>query len=81
MVILLYCATSVTPGFLAKDAFDFAFPHAINLATSAKKTEEKRIGRPENGSFEFLIRSSMFRRVSFLFGDYAYRTRTSADAY
>jgi len=55
LVILLYCATSVTPGFLAKDAFDFAFPHAINLATSAKKAEEKRIGRPKNGSFEFLI--------------------------
>lgn len=55
LVILLYCATSVTPGFLAKGAFDFAFPHAINLAASAKKIEEKRIGRPKNGSVEFRV--------------------------
>lgn len=44
LVILLYCATSVSPGFLAEGAFDFAFPHAINLAATTKKNEEKRIG-------------------------------------
>ncbi|KAF8971037.1 armadillo-type protein [Flammula alnicola] len=44
LVILLYCSTSVTPGFLAADAFDFSFHHAINLAETGKKVEDKRIG-------------------------------------
>jgi hypothetical protein len=44
LIILLYCALSVTPGFLAKDAFEFAFLHAINLVEAGKKVEDKRIG-------------------------------------
>ena len=47
LIILLYCTSSVTPGFLANDAFEFAFPHAINLVEAAKKIEDKRIGMPE----------------------------------
>uniref|UniRef100_A0A8H7Y844 Clathrin/coatomer adaptor adaptin-like N-terminal domain-containing protein n=1 Tax=Psilocybe cubensis TaxID=181762 RepID=A0A8H7Y844_PSICU len=44
LVILLYCASAVTPGFLAKDAFDFAFSHAINLIEVSTKIEDKRLG-------------------------------------
>lgn len=44
LVILLYCSTSVTTGFLPADAFDFAFHHAINLAETGRKVEDKRIG-------------------------------------
>ncbi|KAF9528535.1 armadillo-type protein [Crepidotus variabilis] len=44
LVILLYCSTAVTPGFLPHDALDFAFSHAINLAAAGGKIEEKRIG-------------------------------------
>lgn len=44
LIILLYCASSVTPGLLPKDAFEFAFPHAINLVEVSKKVEDKRIG-------------------------------------
>ena len=35
---------SVSPGFLAPDAFAFAFPHAINLAEAGRKIDDKRIG-------------------------------------
>lgn len=52
LIILLYCATSVTPGFLAKDAFEFAFPHAINLVEVAKKIEDNRIGALHRQSTE-----------------------------
>ena len=44
LIILLYCSTSVTTGFLPADAFDFAVHHAINLAETGKKVEDKRIG-------------------------------------
>ncbi|KAF5321369.1 hypothetical protein D9619_001522 [Psilocybe cf. subviscida] len=44
LVILLYCANLVTSGYLRDNAFDFAFHHAINLAESGKKVEDKRIG-------------------------------------
>ncbi|KAF8904368.1 armadillo-type protein [Gymnopilus junonius] len=44
LVILLYCSLSVTPGFLPKTAFDFAFPHAINLAEAGRNVEDKRLG-------------------------------------
>ncbi|KAF9474581.1 ARM repeat-containing protein [Pholiota conissans] len=44
LIILLYCSTSVTTGFLPADAFDFAFHHAINLAETGRKVEDKRIG-------------------------------------
>lgn len=45
LVMLLYCSTSVTPGFLPTDAFEFAFHHAINLAETGKRVDDKRIGR------------------------------------
>lgn len=35
---------SVSPGFLAPDAFYFAFPQAINLAEAGRKIDDKRIG-------------------------------------
>ncbi|PPQ74498.1 hypothetical protein CVT26_007958 [Gymnopilus dilepis] len=44
LVILLYCALSASPGFLPNDTFDFAFPHAINLAETGKAVEDKRLG-------------------------------------
>ncbi|KAF4621331.1 hypothetical protein D9613_000541 [Agrocybe pediades] len=44
LVILLYCYHTVTPGFLPPDAFDFAFPHAINMAEAGRTIEEKRLG-------------------------------------
>ncbi|KAF8160934.1 armadillo-type protein [Crassisporium funariophilum] len=44
LILLLYCSMSVTSGFLARDAFDFAFPHAINLAEAGKKIDDKRMG-------------------------------------
>ena len=44
LIMLLYCSTSVTPGFLANDAFNFAFPYAINLAEAGTTIENKRIG-------------------------------------
>ncbi|KDR75335.1 hypothetical protein GALMADRAFT_140851 [Galerina marginata CBS 339.88] len=44
LVILLYCSMSVTPGFLGKDAFDFAFHHAITLTETGRKVEDKRLG-------------------------------------
>ncbi|PPQ89520.1 hypothetical protein CVT25_012192 [Psilocybe cyanescens] len=44
LVILLYCAHLVTHGYLAEDAFDFAFSHAINLAEAATRIEDKRLG-------------------------------------
>ncbi len=45
LVMLLYCSTSVTPGFLPTNAFKFAFHHAINLAETGKRVDDKRIGR------------------------------------
>jgi AP-4 complex subunit epsilon-1 len=44
LIILLYCASSVSPGFLAKDVFEFAFLHAINLVEAGRTVEDKRIG-------------------------------------
>lgn len=44
LIMLLYCSTSVTPGFLPIDAFEFAFNHAINLAETGKRVDDKRIG-------------------------------------
>ncbi|KAJ3511219.1 hypothetical protein NLJ89_g4224 [Agrocybe chaxingu] len=44
LLISLYCATTISPGLLGKDAFEFAFLHAINLAEAGQKIEDKRIG-------------------------------------
>lgn len=44
LVLLLYCSMSVSPGFLAQDAFYFAFPRAIHLAEAGRKIDDKRIG-------------------------------------
>ncbi|KAH6914184.1 armadillo-type protein [Coprinopsis sp. MPI-PUGE-AT-0042] len=44
LVILIYCAATVTPGFLEPDAFEFGLMHALNLAAAGRSIEDKRIG-------------------------------------
>lgn len=64
-MILLYCSTSVTPGFLTSDAFDFAFHHAINLAETGTNVEQKRIGRQ---SEQYMTRETVMTvKLGYLF--------------
>ncbi|EAU91314.2 hypothetical protein CC1G_07349 [Coprinopsis cinerea okayama7 len=44
LVILLYCASAATPGYLPHDTFDFGLTHALNLAAAGKSIEDRRIG-------------------------------------
>lgn len=44
LVILLYISSVALPGFLVPGSFEFAFPHALNLAEVGRTIEEKRIG-------------------------------------
>ncbi|TFK25535.1 ARM repeat-containing protein [Coprinopsis marcescibilis] len=44
LVILLYCASTATPGFFPPDAFEFGITHALNLADAGKTIEDRRIG-------------------------------------
>jgi AP-4 complex subunit epsilon-1 len=77
---LLYCASSVKAGFLAKDAFDFAFPHAINLVEAGKKLEEKRIGMFKCWFCTSMSNVTGICRLSLLFRAVAQGSRTSFDA-
>ncbi|GLB37288.1 putative ARM repeat-containing protein [Lyophyllum shimeji] len=44
LILLLYCYTNASHGFLAADAFNFAFPHAITMAEGGRTMDHKRIG-------------------------------------
>ncbi|KAF9467306.1 armadillo-type protein [Collybia nuda] len=44
LIILLYCFMAMSPGFVPRDVFNFALPHAVSLAEAGRSIEEKRIG-------------------------------------
>lgn len=35
---------TITPGYVPRDTFDFALPHAVSLAEAGRGVEEKRTG-------------------------------------
>jgi AP-4 complex subunit epsilon-1 len=41
---MLYCFMTITSGFVPRDTFDFALPHAVSLAEAGRGVEQKRIG-------------------------------------
>jgi hypothetical protein len=44
--MLLYCSMSVNNAGFARGRFDFALPHAVNLAEIGQSAHDKRIGTP-----------------------------------
>jgi AP-4 complex subunit epsilon-1 len=44
LVLLLYCASAVSPGAVTHLDVDFAFSHAVNLAEAGRTIHERRIG-------------------------------------
>ena len=64
---------SVSPGFLAPDAFAFAFPHAINLAEAGGKIDDKRIGHSCKQAGLRMVVNVSNSRIPFLLGNDAYK--------
>jgi AP-4 complex subunit epsilon-1 len=44
LILLLYCASAVSPGNAHSLDLSFAFAHAVNLAAAGRTTQERRTG-------------------------------------
>ncbi|KAF5385880.1 hypothetical protein D9615_002371 [Tricholomella constricta] len=44
LIVLLYCYTNASHGFLSPDAFSFALSHAVTLVEAGRNIDQKRIG-------------------------------------